>query len=137
MLWAVVLNRKFRAVDAAISDDGVKVVLLLRMSPVIPFNLLNYALGTTKIPISHFFLASMVGMAPGTAMFIYIGSTLRNLADALRGDLSGGDDSGSGSSTMTIRLIALILGLIATVVVTCYISVMAKRKLATYLLRAI
>ena len=118
---------KFRAVDRAISDEGWKVVLLLRLSPVIPFNLLNYALGTTGVPILHNFVATFFGMAPGTAMFVYIGSTLRNLADALRGDLSGG---GEGSDTM--RLVALIVGLVATVVVTVFITIVAKKKLATY-----
>ncbi len=49
---------KFRAVDRAISDEGWKVVLLLRLSPVIPFNLLNYALGTTGVPILHTFVAT-------------------------------------------------------------------------------
>lgn len=119
---------KFRAVDSAIGEDGFKVVFLLRLSPVLPFNVMNYALGTTGVPIVEYFFASLVGMAPGTAMFIYIGSTLRNLADALRGDLSGGDDdedSGSG----TIRMIALIIGLIATIVVTIFITVTAKKKL--------
>lgn len=61
-------------------------------------------------------------------MFIYIGSTLRNLADALRGDLSGGDDD-EDSSSSTIRMIALIIGLIATIVVTIFITVTAKKKL--------
>ena len=122
---------RFKAVDAAIEQEGFKVVLLLRLSPVIPFNVLNYALGTTGVPIPQFFLASLIGMAPGTAMFIYIGSTLRNLADALRGDLSGGDEDGDSSSG-TIRLIALIVGLLATVVVTIFITVKAKATLANY-----
>jgi thiosulfate/3-mercaptopyruvate sulfurtransferase len=86
--------------------------------------------GTTGVPMPQYFLASLIGMAPGTAMFIYIGSTLRNLADALRGDLSGGEDGDSSSGT--IRLIALIIGLIATVVVTVFITIKAKATLSNY-----
>ena len=119
---------KFRAVDSAIKNDGFKVVFLLRLSPVLPFNVMNYALGTTGVPISEYFFASLIGMAPGTAMFIYIGSTLRNLADALRGDLSGGDEE-ADSSSGTIRTIALIVGLAATIVVTIFITITAKKHL--------
>ena len=54
-------------------------VLLLRLSPVFPFNLLNDALGITKVSLKDYFLAS-VGMLPGTVMYVYIGSLAGDIA---------------------------------------------------------
>jgi hypothetical protein len=65
-------------------------------------------------------------MIPGTAMFVFVGTTLKNLADALRGDVSGAE----GGST--IQSVMLIVGLIFTIVSTVFITVIAKRKLNSY-----
>jgi len=83
-------NQKFAAVDRAIGKEGFKVVLLLRLSPVFPFNLLNYALGLTRVSFGHYVLASMVGMIPATFMYVYLGSAARSLADAAAGQVEGG-----------------------------------------------
>lgn len=68
---------KFQAIDQAIGRDGVKIVLLLRLSPVFPFTLLNYAIGLTSIRFWPAILTSWVGMLPGTMLYIYIGSAVR------------------------------------------------------------
>lgn len=58
---------KFRAVDGAIKDQGWKIVLLLRLSPILPFNILNYALALTDVSFIHYFISTALGMIPGTA----------------------------------------------------------------------
>src|SRR5713101_9125682 len=67
-------NAKFKAIDEAVGREGGKIVLLTRLSPIFPFNLLNYAFGVTKVRLRSYFFASAIGMIPGTIMYVYIGS---------------------------------------------------------------
>jgi uncharacterized membrane protein YdjX (TVP38/TMEM64 family) len=76
--------------DEAIRQQGFKIVLLLRLAPVFPFNLLNYALGLTKVSFAEYVFASWIGMLPGTVMYVYLGSTLHSLTDLAAGKASGG-----------------------------------------------
>jgi Uncharacterized conserved protein len=57
-------NEKFATIDRAVADEGWKIVLLTRLSPVFPFTLLNYAFGLTRVKLSHYVLASWLGMIP-------------------------------------------------------------------------
>lgn len=61
------------ALDQAVARKGAWIVFLLRLSPVFPFNLLNYALGLTGVRFSTYLLASWVGMIPGTIAYVLIG----------------------------------------------------------------
>jgi len=67
-------NPKFSAVDEAVGQEGWKIVGLTRLSPVFPFNLLNYFYGLTRVSLRHYVLASWIGMMPGTVMYVYLGS---------------------------------------------------------------
>ena len=64
---------KIAAIDKAVAEDGWKVVALLRLSPLIPFNLQNYLFGVTAVPFAHFVAATFVGIIPGTVLYTYIG----------------------------------------------------------------
>lgn len=68
---------RFAAIDAAVGAEGWKIVALLRLSPVFPFNVLNYALSLTRIRWRDYALASLAGMLPGTALFVYLGSVVQ------------------------------------------------------------
>jgi uncharacterized membrane protein YdjX (TVP38/TMEM64 family) len=70
---------KFKAIEAAVSKEGLKVVLLTRLSPVFPFNLLNYAFGVTGVSLQDYVIGS-IGMIPGTILYVYIGSLVGDLA---------------------------------------------------------
>lgn len=61
------LNRgpKYRKLDRTVAADGWQVVVLMRLSPIVPFNLQNYALGVTAIPFVQYFTATLIGIAPG------------------------------------------------------------------------
>jgi uncharacterized membrane protein YdjX (TVP38/TMEM64 family) len=64
---------RFAAIDRAVSADARRIILLLRLSPVTPFNFLNYALGLTAVSVWDFVTGSL-GMVPGSFMYAYAGS---------------------------------------------------------------
>lgn len=112
---------RFAAIDRAIADQGRRVVFLLRLSPVIPFNVLNYALGLTQVRVVDFIVAS-VGMIPGTLLYVYTG----HLASVVAGASSGAMPP-RGAAFYAV----LGLGLAATLAVTILVTRLAKRALAT------
>ena len=83
-------SAKARAIDAAVDREGLKLVLLLRLSPVFPFNVLNYALSLTRIGLGRYVLGSAVGMLPGTAFYVYLGSLAPAAAELSTAADSGG-----------------------------------------------
>lgn len=115
-------NAKFRAIDEAIGHEGWRIVGLTRLSPVFPFNLLNYAFGVTRVPLGQYILASWIGMIPGTVMYVYLGSVAGSLATL-------GSDSGTPARTPG-QWALLAVGLLATVAVTVYVTRMARRALS-------
>ncbi len=112
-------SEKFAAVDEAISQKGWKIVCLLRLSPVFPFNALNYILGLTGIRFSHYVLASWLGMLPGTLLYVYLGYLGR----------AGLESAANEGTADTLRWLYLGLGLLATLGVTLYITRLAQRAL--------
>lgn len=112
-------NKKFAAIDQAVGREGLKIVLLTRLSPIFPFNLLNYAFGITGVSLRDYFIGS-VGMIPGTIMYVYIGSLAGNLARI-------GTEAQPTNST--VQWIIRILGLIATVAVTVFVTRVAQKAL--------
>lgn len=65
----------FKAIDKAVTNDGFKIIAMLRISPLIPFNLFNYMMGITGVKIRDYILGGFF-MIPGTVLFVYIGTTL-------------------------------------------------------------
>jgi uncharacterized membrane protein YdjX (TVP38/TMEM64 family) len=112
-------NAKFSAIDEAVGREGWKIVGLTRLSPVFSFTLLNYAYGLTRVGLRDYILASWIGMMPGTVMYIYIGS--------LAGDIAtlGGERTRS-----TQEWVLYIVGLLATVVATVYVTKVARKAIA-------
>jgi uncharacterized membrane protein YdjX (TVP38/TMEM64 family) len=105
-------------VDAAIGEQGFKIVALLRLSPVFPFNVLNYGLGLTRVRFRDYALAC-VAMAPGTLLYVYYGRVAGDLAMAAAGSAERGTEYWA----------FLAFGLIATVVVTLFVTRIARRAL--------
>jgi len=113
-------NESFRAIDEAVGREGWKIVGLTRLSPAFPFNLLNYAYGITRVSLRDYFLASWIGMLPGTVMYVYLGSLAGSLATLGR--------HGAGRTPAQWALYAV--GLLATVVVTVFVTRIARAALA-------
>ncbi len=113
---------RFGAIDDALADGGLKVVILLRLSPVLPFNLLNYGLSVTRVSLGSYVLGSFLGMLPATALYVYLGSLLTS-AGQLLGD--GQEAPGQGAKNVFYWV-----GLAATLVATILITRSAKKALA-------
>ena len=107
------------AVNRAIGHDGRRIVFLLRLSPLFPFSLLNYALGVSKVRFADFLLASG-GMLPGTVLYVYYGKVAGDVAG-----VAGGTAPSRGAEYYAV----LALGLIATIVVTALITRAARASL--------
>lgn len=108
----------FAAVAAAVGQEGGKVVFLTRLSPVLPFNLLNYAYGLTTVGLKEYAVASWLGMMPGTFLYVYIGAVAGEAARA----------GGRGRTPAEWALLAA--GLAATAVAAWLVGRTAKRALA-------
>lgn len=79
---------KFESIDRAIAKHGFKIVLLMRLDPVfIPFAILNYTLGMSRVRLRDYILASWIGMLPATTLYVYFGSSIKNISDLLQGKL--------------------------------------------------
>ena len=76
---------RFMVVNEAIGENGFKIVFLLRLSPIFPFNLLNYALGLTGVRLRDYVIASFLGMLPGTFLYVYLGSLVTSASELLSG----------------------------------------------------
>ncbi len=113
-------NATFAAMDEAVAREGWKIVFLTRLSPVFPFNVLNYAFGLTRVRLRDYFFASWLGMIPGMFMYVYFGS--------LAGDLANLGAGNSGRSPA--EWIMYGVGLLATLAVTVFITRLAREALA-------
>jgi len=117
----VATQPRFAAVDEAVGRQGFKIVALLRLSPLFPFNLLNYALGLTRVRLRDFVLASWLGMLPGTVLYVYLGSLLTSVNEVLTG--------GAGRARPAAASWLYWGGLVATVVVAVVIARTARQSL--------
>lgn len=115
----IIDNKNFAAIDRAVGREGLKIVLLTRLSPIFPFNLLNYAFGITGVSLKDYFIGS-VGMIPGTIMYVYLGSLASNLA------MIGTE---AQPTNPTVQWAIRILGFLATVGVTIYVTRIARKAL--------
>lgn len=98
---------KYNALDKAVARDGWKVVVLLRLSPIVPFNLQNYALGMTGISFWQYLGATLLGIVPGLVIYVYFGMFGQSI------------EGGSGG---TLDWILFGLGAAATAVLAVVVS---------------
>jgi uncharacterized membrane protein YdjX (TVP38/TMEM64 family) len=111
---------RLRAVDGALGEGGFRLVVLLRLSPVLPFNLLNYGLALTRVRLRDYVLGSAVGMFPATVVFVYLGSLASTATELLSGRPAEGEPW---------RVALTWGGLLATAAVTVLITRAARRAL--------
>lgn len=108
-----------RAIATAVEREGFKIVLLLRLSPLVPFNALNYVLSLSNVRLRTYVIASALGMLPATALFVYLGS----LAPTAAQISTSGDAGGTG------RTVLYVAGLLATIAVVVVSTRAARRAL--------
>lgn len=113
----VVRRPAFAAVDRAVAEEGWKVVVLLRLSPLVPFNLQNYVFGVTGIPFAQYVPATLLGIAPATAVYVTLGMMGKAAAE-------GGGTGGA------LEWVLLGVGLAASAAVALLIARKARAALA-------
>jgi uncharacterized membrane protein YdjX (TVP38/TMEM64 family) len=113
-------NRMLGAIDRAIAEGGWKVVAMLRLSPLIPFNLQNYLYGLTPIRFVPYVISSWLAMLPGTLLYVYLGHVTGATLDAER-------------RRTPVEWMMLGVGLFMTVVATIYLTRLARRKLREHM----
>ena len=114
-------NETFRKIDNAIGKEGAMLIFLLRLSPVIPFNLSNYFYGLTAVRFWPYVLASWIGMMPGTFLYVYIGAAGKAAVSAA----ADGEEMKHGWQYWTFTGV----GLAATIVVTVWVTKIARDAL--------
>jgi uncharacterized membrane protein YdjX (TVP38/TMEM64 family) len=115
----VARSARLRALVAVSRDDGFKIVLLARLSPLLPYNVLNYLFGLTAVRLGDYVLGSWLGMLPATVLYVYIG-TLTKTVSALTGGNLAADWP---------RRALLLAGFVATVGLAALIARRATREL--------
>lgn len=116
----VASDPRFERIDRAVAREGWKIVGLLRLSPLLPYNALNYALGLTGVSFRDYLIGA-VGMLPGTLLYVYSGRVAGELAVLAGG---GGVERGTG------YFVLLGVGLVATILVTIWVGRIARRALS-------
>lgn len=115
-------NRFFNSLDNSIAEEGLKLIFLIRLSPAFPFNLLNYALGLTKVSLKDYVLGT-TGIIPGTIMYVYLGSLIGDVA------MIGQDTGEASPQEVLIGWIIRIMIFVTIVAISLYIAKIAKKAL--------
>ena len=110
---------KLRAIEQGVSREGLKLVLLTRLSPAFPFSLLNLAYGLSDVSLRDYSIG-LVGILPGTLLFCGLG--------ALAGDVARFGEVLSGQADALTRSLR-VAGLIATLGSVWLVGRAAQRAL--------
>lgn len=117
--WAT-SHPRFAAVDRAVAAEGTRMVFLLRLTPIVPFTILNYLLGLTRIPWRDMVIASPA-MLPGTILYVYYGQVIGDVTAVA---------AGARPPRSAAQYVLLATGLVAAALVAWRVSVVARRALA-------
>lgn len=113
----IAANPRIAAIDRAIGNQGIRLTLLLRLSPALPHNMLNYAMSTTRLRAREFAIGTWIGALPITAVQVYAGSRATNIGDVV-----------SGRMTLA-NYVLFAAGIVATAVVIVTLAKTAQREL--------
>lgn len=116
--WLIQKVENFAQIEEAVAREGWKLVFLLRLSPLIPYNLLNYILSVTPVHVWSFAIPSGLAIIPWVCGFAYIGSVSSNVVDVVQGTTSHHMNLG--------WLLASLVGLFA---IGCATTIIAKKAI--------
>lgn len=123
---------RFAAVDRAIGRDGLRVVTLLRLSPLLPLAASSYLYGLTSVELGPYVLGSWLGMLPGTVAYVAAGSYGRALL-GVGGEggigIGGGGDGGGGGGPLPVQPWQVALGLALSAASLAYVGRLATKAL--------
>ncbi|CAJ1962320.1 unnamed protein product [Cylindrotheca closterium] len=118
--WVSTLAKKyaiFQALDIAFEEKGLRIMTLLRLSPLIPWNAINYIAGVTSLKFYEYAIA-LIAILPGTVLYVFLGASAGSLADSA----SSGDNS-------TVTIIVVVVGVIFGIAAVAVTSYYAKKEL--------
>ena len=115
----------FAATQRAISAQGTKMVLLLRLAPVFPFVILNYALGVTEVSFAAYSFSTFFGIMPGSLLYVYIGWA--SVAAASGGSSAASSPHESHKTKLIKAILMYGVGSVVTLIVVVWVSIIAKR----------
>lgn len=107
---------KLKAIDRAVADEGWKIVAMVRLTPIVPFNLQNYFFGLTEVKFWHYVAATLAGIIPGVLLYLYLGAI-------------GAATLTGGAKLGPLQWGFFIVGLVVTIVVVVLVTKKAKAKL--------
>ena len=110
---------RFAAIDRAVATEGTRMVFLLRLTPLVPFTILNYLLGLTRIRWRDTLLAAP-GMLPGTFLYVYYGHVIGDVTAVA---------AGARPPRTPAQYVLLAVGLVAAALVAWRVSRVARRAL--------
>jgi len=112
-------DKRFQRVDKAIETNGFKFVLLTRLSPIVPYVLQNYTYGLTAVSLKDYCKASILGMLPGTFLYVYLGSMITEASEIASSDFL----------TTPEHIAFYAIGFAATVAITIALAKIAKKAM--------
>jgi uncharacterized membrane protein YdjX (TVP38/TMEM64 family) len=118
----------FRAIDRAMEKNGLKFMLLMRLSPLVPFNALNYGAGVMSVTHRDYIIAC-VGMLPGIVAFVYLGAGMESVSSAAGSDVAEGEHSGGQAKDPTTDIVMWVVGVLFAILAVAAVSKAAKKEL--------
>ena len=119
-------SKNFKEIDSAIGREGGKIIFLLRLSPLFPFNASNYIYSVTAVKTGAYILATWLGTLPGTILYVYIGSLIGTgiqvASEAVANEPVMRD-------RMPLEWVFYGVGLVATIVASIYVARVARRAI--------
>ena len=118
--WVTRLTKKytiFQALDKALAQKGFRIMVLLRLSPIIPFNVLNYVAGITAVGFWEYVWA-LFAILPGTILYVFLGASAGSLTDI-----------GRSGDHLTITIIVIVTGVFFGILAVALISYYARQEL--------
>ena len=104
-------DRRFRALDKAISTEGAKIVLLVRLAVVFPFTYSNYVFGLTGVRVLPYALATFVGIIPGSIAFVYIGA------------------AAAAATAGTVKIVVYVVGAVLALIASAFVARIAVKAI--------
>ena len=99
----------FPIIETAVKKEGWKLICLLRLSPILPYNVLNYAAALTPVPFLSYSLSSAIAIIPWTCLYVYLGTFTTNVADLMRGNVHYKHHATSGVEMLSSGLYGVLL----------------------------
>uniref|UniRef100_A0A7S3LKT8 VTT domain-containing protein n=1 Tax=Aplanochytrium stocchinoi TaxID=215587 RepID=A0A7S3LKT8_9STRA len=133
-------RNRLKAIDMAVRIKGQRIIMLLRFSPIIPFGIFNYLMGTTSARFRDHFFATAIGILPGTVAYAFVGAALtmsvtdlETVREEENGYIYLSMESCENKQIDRLNLSLLLVGILFTLIAMIVIANHAKKELKTLL----